>query len=276
MNTINIKGRMWDLERPVVMGILNLTPDSFFEGNRIDKTSTLLNRAEQMLQDGAGILDLGAYSTRPGAMEVSEAEEFGRILPAVEALVKEFPQAVLSIDTFRSSIAKATIEAGASIINDVSGGNLDEEMFETISQLKVPYILMHMRGTPQNMNNLTHYEHLVLDLLNYFEKKIKLLRQLDVKDIILDPGFGFAKSITQNFELLNSMEAFLQLECPLLIGLSRKSMITKTLHVEAKNALNGTTALNMVALLKGAKILRVHDVKEALECITLYGKLQNN
>ena len=276
MNTINIQGQLLSLKHPIVMGILNLTPDSFYEQSRVADKNFLLKRAESMLADGAEILDLGAYSTRPGAEAISEEEELNRMLPAVEALKKEFPSVILSIDTFRASVAKATVDLGAGIVNDVSGGTLDEKMFSTVAELKVPYVLMHMKGTPQTMSNYTDYENLKLDILNYFIAKITELRALGVHDILIDLGFGFAKTREQNFELLNAMQSFQILDCPMLVGISRKSMITKTLNIEAKDALNGTTALNMAALMNGAKILRVHDVREARECVQLFKALKNS
>lgn len=276
MNTINIQGQLLSLKHPIVMGILNLTPDSFYEQSRVANKNFLLKRAESMLANGAEILDLGAYSTRPGAEAISEEEELNRMLPAVEALKKEFPSVILSIDTFRASVAKATVDLGAGIINDVSGGTLDEKMFSTVAKLKAPYVLMHMKGTPQTMSNYTDYDNLNVDILNYFIEKITELRALGVQDILIDLGFGFAKTREQNFELLNAMQSFQILDCPMLLGISRKSMITKTLNIEAKDALNGTTALNMVALMNGAKILRVHDVKEARECVQLFKALKNS
>ncbi len=273
MNTINIKGNLLNLESPIVMGILNLTPDSFYSNSRINNVNQLVEQAGLMLEQGATILDLGAYSTRPGALEVSEKEEIERIVPAVKAIISAFPNAIISVDTFRAEVANITVNEGASIINDVSGGNLDNNLLKTVAKLKVPYVLMHMRGTPQNMALLTNYEDIISDMLQYFNEKIDYLNSLGVYDIMLDPGFGFAKTTDQNFEVLRSLEAFNCLNLPVLVGFSRKSMITKTLNISAHEALNGTTALNMVALKKNAKILRVHDVLEAKQCIDLYKKL---
>lgn len=273
MNTINIKGNLLNLESPIVMGILNLTPDSFYSNSRINNVNQLVEQAGLMLEQGATILDLGAYSTRPGALEVSEKEEIERIVPAVKAIISAFPNAIISVDTFRAEVANITVNEGASIINDVSGGNLDNNLLKTVAKLKVPYVLMHMRGTPQNMALLTNYEDIISDILQYFNEKIDYLNSLGVYDIMLDPGFGFAKTTDQNFEVLRSLEAFNCLNLPVLVGFSRKSMITKTLNISAHEALNGTTALNMVALQKNAKILRVHDVLEAKQCIDLYKKL---
>ena len=267
--TINCKGNLIDLSTPKVMGILNLTPDSFFDGGLYKNEKSILNHVENMLNDDATFIDLGAYSSRPNAEDVSEEEELSRLLPVVELILKTFPETVLSIDTFRSSVAKKCIEAGAALINDVSAGNLDENMMKAVAKLQVPYIMMHMKGTPKTMQQLTQYDDLVKDVLFYFSEKITQARQLKINDIIIDPGFGFAKTLEQNFELLNNLELFKITELPLLAGFSRKSMIYKTLGNTAQDALNGTTALNMIALQKGASILRVHDVKEAIECIKL-------
>ncbi|EOR95458.1 Dihydropteroate synthase [Arcticibacter svalbardensis MN12-7] len=268
-NTINAGGSLIDFTIPKVMGILNITPDSFFGDSRVQTVERALIRTEKLLSEGAELLDLGAYSSRPGAIEVSEEEETTRLIPVIEAIVSEFPNAILSIDTFRSSVAKASIEAGAHIINDISGGELDPLMFETVAKLQVPYILMHMRGTPQTMNKLTNYEDLFAEILAYFSAKIEKLSELHVHDVILDPGFGFAKTIEQNFELLNELDRFKLTGLPILVGLSRKRTIWKTLDISTEEALNGTTVLNTIALMKGAKILRVHDVKEAVEAVKL-------
>ena len=268
--TLNLRGNLVSLETPKVMGILNVTPDSFFEGSRIGTENLILQRAENMLADGAFILDIGGYSTRPGAGNISTEEEIERIIPAIEAILKNFPRTNISIDTFRANVAKAAVEAGASIVNDVSGGNLDDQMFQTVADLSVPYILMHMRGTPETMNGLTNYEHLLNDIALDLSRKCDALQNLGVKDIIIDPGFGFAKSIEQNYEILRNLGFFKRLKHPLIAGLSRKSMIYKTLDSSPEKALNGTTALNMAALINGASILRVHDVKEANETIRLY------
>jgi dihydropteroate synthase len=267
--TLNIRGRLLDLTIPKVMGILNVTPDSFYDGNVYKHQSSILSRVGQMLEEGASIIDVGGYSTRPGGAEISEREELDRIVPAVQAISKEYPGIIISIDTFRSGVARIACFEGASIVNDVSGGTLDPEMFQTISELNVPYILMHMRGTPLNMASQSNYQDVVLDVLKELQSRLKQVEDFGIKDIIVDPGFGFAKNINQNFELLNCLETFRFLSRPILVGLSRKSFIWKTLKLLADDALNGTTVLNTVALLKGASILRVHDVKEAVQAIEL-------
>lgn len=272
---INCKGTLIDLNSPKVMGILNLTPDSFYDGGRIKTEKQYCAQAEKMITEGATFIDLGAYSSRPGAADVPEEEELKRILPVVTLLLKEFPQLLLSIDTFRSKIAEKCVEAGAAMINDISGGNLDPKMMETIAHLQVPYILMHMRGKPKNMKDLNEYEDLLQDILFYFSEKISVARALGIHDLIIDPGFGFSKNIEQNFELLSKLELLKIMELPLLCGLSRKSLIYKTFHTTPDEALNGTTVLNTISLLKGANILRVHDVKEAVECVKLITRLKN-
>jgi dihydropteroate synthase len=271
--TINCNGRLIDLSSPKVMGILNVTPNSFFDGGKHSDEKAILIQVERMLLEGATFIDIGGYSSKPSAEFVSEDEELQRILPVVQKVVQEFPEAIISIDTFRSKVAKETIENGAAIINDISAGNLDDKMLETIAQLQVPYIMMHMRGTPQTMQTLTRYENIVKEMLFYFSEKVAHARSLGINDIIIDSGFGFAKTIEQNFEVLSKLELFQILELPILIGVSRKSMIYKTLETTAEFALNGTTSLNTISLLKGAKILRVHDVKEAVECVKLYNQL---
>ena len=272
--TINCKGQLIDLSTPKVMGILNLTPDSFYDGGRYKNESEILAKVETMLNEGATFVDVGAYSSRPNAEHISEEEELRRIVSIVDLLIKSFPEIMLSIDTFRSEVAKKCIEAGASIVNDISAGTLDEKMLQTVANLHVPYVMMHMRGTPQTMQNLTHYDHLLKDILFYFSERISAARALGIVDIIIDPGFGFAKTIAQNFELLNNLELFKMLELPILVGLSRKSMIYKTLEISVNDALNGTTVLHTVSLHKGSSILRVHDVKEAMECIRLMEQLK--
>ena len=257
------------------MGIINATPDSFYDGGHNVNIDKALASVNKMLEDGANIIDIGGYSTKPNASDVAVEEERRRVIPLIDSLIQKFPDIVISIDTFRSEIAKEAVEAGASIINDVSGGNLDDKMFETVSELQVPYILMHMRGTPATMQNLNQYKHLIKDVVIELSEKLEKLRSLQINDVIIDPGFGFAKSLEQNYEMLNNLSYFNILECPLLIGLSRKSMIYKLLGNEAKDALNGTTALNMVALINGANILRVHDVREAVETVKLFNKLKN-
>jgi dihydropteroate synthase len=274
--TLNVGGNIIDLTEPKVMGILNITPDSFFSGSRLQTEKEILLQAEKMLHEGADFLDLGAYSSRVGATDISPEEEEKRLIPAVKSIVKTFPKALLSIDTFRAHIAEKAIENGAHIINDISGGNLDEQMFKMAGKLKVPYILMHMKGTPQTMANLNQYENMIQEISFYFSEKIEILKSEGAKDIILDPGFGFAKNIQQNFELLKQLENFRFLGFPVLAGLSRKSMIWKSLHIFPEQALNGTSVLNTIALANGASILRVHDVKEAKECIQLTSLLNSN
>jgi len=270
--TIRCKGQLIDLSMPKVMGILNVTPNSFFDGGKYQNESEILAKVEKMLNDGATFIDIGAYSSKPSAEFVSEAEELQRITPIINLILKHFPETLLSIDTFRSQVAKACIENGASIINDISAGNLDTKMLETIAKYNVPYIMMHMRGTPQTMQTMTNYDNIVKEILFYFSERVAKARSYGINDLIVDPGFGFAKTLEQNYEVLQKMELFEILELPLLAGFSRKSMIYKTLNSTADEALNGTTVLNTIALTKGAKILRVHDVKEAMECITLFNK----
>ncbi|SHJ83922.1 dihydropteroate synthase [Maribacter aquivivus] len=271
--TINCNGKLLSLDQPKVMGILNVTPDSFFDGGKYKDEKSILNQVEKMLNEGATFIDVGAYSTRPGALEVDEAIELKRIAPIVNLILKNFPGIILSIDTFRSNVAKACVENGASIINDISAGLQDSDMLPTVAKLHVPYIMMHMRGTPQNMQQKTDYEDVVKEVLSFFSERLVAAKALGIKDIIIDPGFGFAKSLHQNYKLLNQMEVMKIIEHPLLAGISRKSMIYKTLDTTANQALNGTTALHMICLQKGANILRVHDVKEAMECIKLYEQL---
>jgi dihydropteroate synthase len=255
------------------MGILNVTPDSFYDGGKHKDTSAIVKQTEKMLDEGASIIDIGAYSSRPGAPFVSEELELERLVPIVSILIKHFPEVVLSIDTFRSTIAQICIHEGAALINDISAGNLDPDMMPTIARNKVPYIMMHMKGTPQTMKELNIYKNLVEDVSFYFSEKIEQARALGINDLIIDPGFGFAKNVTQNFELLQKLDLLKTFEVPVLAGISRKSMIYKTLKTDASQALNGTTALHMIALQKGANLLRVHDVKEAIECVTLFQKL---
>lgn len=276
--TLNLQGKLFDLSSPVVMGILNLTPDSFFqpEGRSgMPGIDQLVKEAEQMLQDGAAILDLGAYSSRPGAEHIPSAEELKRLLPAVRAIRQKFPEAIISADTFRAEVAEAAISEGAHIINDISGGEMDSNMFATVARLKTPYILMHMQGTPQTMQQQPHYENLMADINRYFIQKINKLNELGLHDIIIDPGFGFGKTLEHNYELLDKFETFRMLGYPLLAGLSRKSMIYKLLGGTAADALNGTTAANTIALMKGAKILRVHDVRAAVEAIKIVDKMKS-
>ena len=272
--TLNCKGELIDLTVPKVMGVLNLTPDSFYDGGKYKDAKAVLGQVERMLNEGATFIDVGAYSSRPGADAVSLEEELRRIVPIVELLVTEFPDIILSIDTFRSTVAAECLEAGAALINDISAGMQDGEMLSTVARFHVPYIMMHMRGTPITMQGLTDYDDVVRELLYYFSERLAEARALGIFDIVIDPGFGFAKTLEQNYEILSRLALFSGLELPLLAGLSRKSMIYKALEVTAEHALNGTTALNMVALMNGANILRVHDVQEAMECIQLFGMLQ--
>ena len=269
MPHINCKGKLIDLTSPKVMGILNVTPDSFYDGGNYVHMASICRQTEKMLNEGATFIDIGAYSSRPNAEHIDEQKELKRILPIVEKLVVEFPEILISIDTFRSVIAKKCIEAGASMINDISGGSLDQNMFTTIAKLQVPYILMHMQGTPQTMQENVQYQDLVNDIMFYFSKKVSELKALKVNDIVLDVGFGFGKTITQNYELLQKLAYFKMLELPILVGTSRKSMLYKLLKTTPQQALTATTAANTIALLNGASILRVHDVKEASEAIQI-------
>lgn len=273
---IKINDRLADLSVPRVMGIVNVTPDSFYPASRYQKEKSIIHVVEKMIQDGVFILDLGAYSTRSGAEAVSAAEEIERLSYALEIIVKRFPDLPVSVDTYRAQVARHVVtEFGVGMINDVSGGTLDAEMFETIADLQVAYVLMHMRGTPQDMQTYTEYENITSEVLGFLQKRIAQLHLLGVNDVIADPGFGFAKTTEQNFRLLREMHYLKELNVPLLAGMSRKSMIYKTLGIEATEALNGTTALNMLALLNGAAILRVHDVKEAVETIKLFTQYLN-
>ena len=271
--TINCNGKLIDLSTPKVMGILNITPDSFYDGGMYKDQSNIVHQVQKMLDEGATFIDVGAYSSKPNANEVSLDEELSRILPIITLLIKHFPYIIISVDTFRAEVAKQCIEKGAALVNDISAGHLDENMLETVAKLNVPYIMMHMRGNPKTMQQQTNYDNILKEVLFYFSERITTARALGIKDIIIDPGFGFAKTLEQNFELLNVLEGFKITNLPLLAGLSRKSMIYKTLEKSPAEALNGTTALNMIALQKGASILRVHDVKEAVECVTLFNQL---
>jgi len=271
--TLQLQGKIFDLSTPKVMGILNITPDSFFDGGRYNEQEVILKQAEKMIVEGADLIDVGGYSSRPGAKDISLEEELNRVVPVFRALKKEFPSTPLSIDTFRSAVAKASIEEGASLVNDISGGELDPAMFPTVAACGVPYILMHMRGNPQTMNQLTEYDNFILDILNYLQQKLYHLKLAGVKDVIIDPGFGFSKTVDQNFILLQNLPQLQILEKPILVGLSRKSMIWRTLTTTPELALNGTSVLNTIALLKGASLLRVHDVKEAQEVIKLLAHL---
>jgi len=268
--SINVKGRLIDLSSPKVMGIINLTPDSFYSDSRKPAVEDALQQAEKMLNDGATFLDLGAYSSRPGATDISAQEETDRLLPVVEAIAANFKDAVLSIDTFRAPVAEAAIKAGAHIINDISGGQLDDDMFATVAHLQVPYILMHMKGTPQTMVKEAVYDDIFNDVLSYFAQRYERLRVMGVHDVIIDPGFGFAKTAEQGYELMSRMQGFDLLQLPVLVGISRKRMIYALLGGTAADALNGTTVLNTIALTNGANILRVHDVKEAVEAVKIW------
>jgi dihydropteroate synthase len=272
---INCKGQLVDLSTPKVMGILNVTPNSFFDGGKYKNESEILSQVGKMVTEGATFIDIGAYSSKPNAEFVSEEEEISRIVPAINLILKHFPETMLSIDTFRSEVAKASIENGAAIINDISAGHLDDKMLEVIGKYNVPYIMMHMRGTPQTMQTLTVYDDIIKEMLFYFSERISIARSFGINDLIIDPGFGFAKKLDQNYEVFKKMELFNLLELPLLVGISRKSMIYKALNTSIEQALNGTTILNTLALSKGAKILRVHDVKEAMECVTLFNKINS-
>jgi len=276
MKSINCNGNLIDLTSPKIMGILNITPDSFFDGGKYNNPTAILTQVEKMICEGATFIDLGAYSSRPGAKHISESEELERILPVVQLLIREFPNLLISIDTFRSEIAKQCVHLGACIINDISAGNLDSAMFSTIAKLQVPYIIMHMQGTPQNMQTNPAYDNVVKDVLHYFSKKISELHSLGVNDIITDVGFGFGKTINQNYQLLKHLNLFKNLNVPTLAGLSRKSMLFKPLEISQSEALNVTTSANTIALLNGANILRVHDVKEAAEAIKIVELLNKN
>ena len=267
---LNLRGNLVSLDTPAIMAILNVTPDSFYSGSRMQEESNLLQQAGQMLQDGALLLDVGGYSSRPGAEHISEEEERKRVTAAIKSLIKEFPEAYISVDTFRSEVARAAVGEGACLVNDISGGELDSAMYSTVADLKVPYILMHMKGTPQNMVKQANYDHLLKDIYGYFAHRVAQLNALGVVDIILDPGFGFAKSREQSYEVLRNLGYFKHIKLPVLAGISRKSMIYKLLEITPEEALNGTTALNMIALMNGASLLRVHDVKEAVETVTLF------
>ena len=275
MSTINCKGTLINLSTPKVMGIVNVTPDSFFDGGKLTNSNEIVLQVEKMLRDGATFIDLGGYSSKPGAEFVSEAEELNRVVPIVKVLVEKFPDILLSIDTFRSEVAKQAIENGAALINDISAGLLDENMLETIAKLQVPYIMMHMKGTPKTMQSFAKYDDLLKEMNFYFSERIAKARSFGLNDIIIDPGFGFAKTMEQNYELLQNLELLKFHDLPILAGISRKSMIYKALETSPENALNGTTFLHAFCLQKGANILRVHDVKEAVECVSLIRQLDN-
>jgi dihydropteroate synthase len=269
--TLNCGGNLLDIMGPIVMGVINVTPDSFFKGSRVEDENALLKQAEKMLLEGAAILDIGGMSSRPGAEIIDEKVELERVIPAVKSIIKHFPEAIISVDTIRSNVARACVSEGAKMVNDITAGRFDDKMFQTIADFKnIPYIVMHMKGeTPQTMQKQAHYDDIALEILDFFIERVGILRGLHVRDIIIDPGFGFGKTIAHNFELLKKIHVFKMLEVPILAGLSRKSMIWKTLNISAEEALNGTTVCNVIALQQGAKILRVHDVKEAVETIKL-------
>ena len=271
--TINCKGNLIDLSSPKVMGILNITPDSFFDGGKYKNEKDILSQTEKMLFEGATFIDVGAYSSRPGAAHISEEEELKRILPVINLLVKKIPEIIISVDTFRSKVATETINYGAAIINDISGGKMDANMFPTVANLQVPYIIMHMLGTPQNMQKNPIYEDVTKEIISFFAKQIHKLHQLKLNDIIIDVGFGFGKTTEHNFELLKNLDLFKSLDTPILAGISRKSMLYKTLDISAQEALNATTSANTIALLNGANILRVHDVKEAVEAVKIVNQI---
>ncbi len=274
--TINCRGVLIDFKTPKIMGILNVTPDSFFDGGRYKNDVDILNQVDKMLSEGATFIDIGACSSRPGANHINESEELQRIVPVVELLIQNFPEIIISVDTFRSAIAKETINIGAALVNDISGGTMDTAMFETIAQLQVPYILTHIRGTPQSMQQNPVYRNITTELISFFAEKIFYLRQLQLNDVIIDVGFGFGKTLSHNYELLKNLSLFKNLEVPLLTGVSRKSMLYKLLKINPQSALNATSVANTIALLNGANILRVHEVKEAVEAIKIVEQVQRS
>jgi dihydropteroate synthase len=273
--TIDCNSKLLDLSTPAIMGILNLTDDSFYDGGQHNSIKKALLQTEKMLEDGAKIIDIGAYSSRPKAKHISLDDEWQRLEKTLQIINKEFPKAILSVDTFRSEIARRSVDNGADIINDISAGNLDLEMFDIVTDLNVPYIMMHMQGTPQTMQDNPHYDCIEKEVANYFLNKVKTLQQKGLSKIIIDPGFGFGKTLEHNYQLLNNLEELHTLELPLLVGISRKSIVYKVLETDAKNSLNGTTAIHALCLSKGASILRVHDVKEAVECVKLINFAKN-
>lgn len=273
--TINCAGKLVDLSTPKIMGILNVTPDSFYDGGVHNSDKKILKQVEKMLNDGAVFIDIGAYSSRPDGVNIDENEELNRVVPALELVNNKFPETIISIDTFRSKVAETCLNSGASIINDISAGEMDKKMMEIVGKYKVPYVMMHMKGNPQNMISKINYDKMLKEIIQYFSKKINQAISHKINDIIIDPGFGFAKDVNQNFDLLNNMDILKILEKPMMVGISRKSMIYKSLQTNAKESLNGTTVLNTISLIKGASILRVHDVKEANECVKLINALNN-
>lgn len=268
--TINVRGRLVSLDEPQVMGILNVTPDSFFATSRCRSEEEIRQRVCMMRREGATMVDIGAYSSRPGAEEVSAEEELRRLLPAVGIVREEWPDAIISVDTFRAEVARQAVEAGADIINDISGGEMDKDMFRTVAELHVPYILMHMQGTPQDMQKAPHYDNLMCEVFRSLGERVEELHEAGVADVIVDPGFGFGKTMAQNYEMMARLGEFRLLGCPILVGISRKSMVYRLLDTTPEESLNGTTALNTIALMNGASILRVHDVREAVEAIKIY------
>ena len=271
--TISLREKLMDFSVPKIMGILNITPDSFYDGGRYNSKEKIQEQIEKMIISGADIVDVGGYSSRPGAKDISIEDELNRVIPAIEIIKQKFPKTIISIDTFRSRVASEAIISGADIVNDISGGNLDSNMFETVSKHKVPYILMHMRGNPENMMSKTNYENLTKDICKYFSQRIDKAKSCGINDIIIDPGFGFSKTTQQNYELLNNLEFFKEFQIPIIIGVSRKSMIYKTLNTTPEKALNGSSVLHTIGLMKGANILRTHDVKEAVECVKIVSQL---
>lgn len=273
---INVNGELMDLSRPQVMGILNVTPDSFYVDSRKQAEEDIVSRVHQIIEEGGRIIDIGAYSSRPDAEDVSPEEEMKRLKHGLQVIQREFPDAIVSVDTFRADVARMCVEEyGTAIINDISAGDLDANMFSTVAKLKVPYIMMHMQGNPQNMQKNPHYQHPVKEIILYFAEKIEKLRAAGIKDLIIDPGFGFGKTLEHNYEILNKLEEFSIFQLPILVGVSRKSMIYKLLGGGPENALNGTTAVHAIALMKGANLLRVHDVKAAVETVQIFNALQN-
>ena len=275
MFSLNCRGKLLLIDKPLVMGILNLTEDSFFAASRVQTLETIKNKAEQMISEGADILDMGAQSTRPGSIRISAEDELKKIIPAIKFLTQKFPQIIISIDTYHSKVAEESVNTGASIINDISGGEMDKSMIETVSKLNVPYICTHMKGVPETMQQQAHYNNITQEILDFFIGKIDECKQAGIKDIIIDPGFGFGKNTSQNLRLLKELGTFKMLDKPIMAGVSRKKTIYKTLNISADDSLNGTTVLNTIALLNGASILRVHDVKEAKEAITLFKTYSN-
>ncbi len=270
MFTLNCKGRLLLIDKPLVMGILNATPDSFFGGSRFNSVDKIVAKAATMLNDGADIIDIGGQSTRPGSELISPEDETGRVVPAIKAIASKFPKAVISIDTFYSTVARAAVDAGATIVNDISAGSIDNKMIETVAEFKIPYVLMHMKGTPQTMQQNAVYENVTREVLDFFIAKTNEIKRAGIVDVIIDPGFGFAKTIDQNFELLKNLSVLKMLDKAIMLGVSRKSTIYKTLGITADDALNGTSVLNTIGLMNGASILRVHDVKEAKEAVNLF------